>query len=211
MNLLGCECQADWMNSGHKSQTSTMTLFIQTWPPECRLTLWVINFHRPRTSASSKLIPRRKMHPGKCSWAAKAANVFIPRLRIIQLIRLVDDWHAHPEVLFKSSAFCYAVVRWERNKGKNEQRPLWWSIRFQYYAPKWCSLSRDLYGKEQGSDTGMFLVPLHQKPKVTKSKTKSNSVLRAASPTILTSWCSQALNSYSDACRETQLVLRALK
>lgn len=91
MNLPGCECQADWMNSGHKSQTSTMTLFIQTWPPECRLTLWVINFYRPRTSASSKLIPRRKMHPGKCSWAAKASYVFIPHLGIIQLIHLVTD------------------------------------------------------------------------------------------------------------------------
>jgi hypothetical protein len=44
MNLLGCECHADWMNSGHKTQTSTMTLFIQSWLPECRLTLWVINF-----------------------------------------------------------------------------------------------------------------------------------------------------------------------
>lgn len=60
MNLLGCECHADWMNSGHKSQTSTMTLFIQTWLPECRLTLCVINFHRPRTSTSTKLRPRRK-------------------------------------------------------------------------------------------------------------------------------------------------------
>lgn len=65
MNLLGCECHADGMNSGHKSQTSTMTLFIQTWLPECRSTLWVINFHRPRTSASTMLIPRRKMHLGK--------------------------------------------------------------------------------------------------------------------------------------------------
>lgn len=62
MNLLGCECHADWMNSGHKSQTSTMTLFIQTWLPECRLTLCVINFHRPRTSTSTKLRLRRKMH-----------------------------------------------------------------------------------------------------------------------------------------------------
>lgn len=106
MNLLGCECQADWMNSGHKSQTSTMTLFIQTWPPECRWTLWVINFHGPRTSASTKLIPRRKMHPGKCSGAAKTSCVFIPRLCIIPLMGLVADWQAQPEVLFKSSAFC---------------------------------------------------------------------------------------------------------
>ena len=130
MNLLGCECQADWMNSGHKSQTSTMTLFIQTWLPECRLTLRVINFHRPRTSASTKLILRRKMHPGKYSWAAKASYIFIPRLHIIQLIHLVTDWQAQPEVLFKSSAFCCAIVILERNKGKNEQHPLPWAICF---------------------------------------------------------------------------------
>lgn len=48
MNLLRCKCHADWMNSGHKSQTCTMTLFIQTWLPGCRLTLCVINFHSPK-------------------------------------------------------------------------------------------------------------------------------------------------------------------
>lgn len=139
MNLLGCECQADWMNSGHKSQTSTMTLFIQTWLPECRLTLWVINFHRPRTPASTKLILRRKMHPGKWSRAAQTSYVFIPRLHIIQLIHLVTDTHALPmasEVLFESSAFCYAIVILKSNKGKNEQHLLRrLVICFQYYTP----------------------------------------------------------------------------
>lgn len=133
MNLLGCECQADWMNSGHKSQTSTMTLFIQTWPPECRLTLWVINFHRPRTSASTKLILRRKIHPGKWSWAAKTSYIFISHLHIIQLIHLVTDGHAllmASEVLLKSSAFCYAIVILKRNKEKNDQRPLQLAICF---------------------------------------------------------------------------------
>jgi hypothetical protein len=48
MNLPRCECHADWMNSGHRSQTCTMTLFIPTWLPGCRLTLCVINFHSPK-------------------------------------------------------------------------------------------------------------------------------------------------------------------
>lgn len=60
MNPMGCESQADWMNFGYIFQTSTMTLFIQTWQPECRLTLWVINFHSHKTSAATNLIPRRK-------------------------------------------------------------------------------------------------------------------------------------------------------
>lgn len=81
MNLLGCECHADWMNSGHKSQTSTMTLFIQTWLPECRLTLCVINFHRPKTSASTTLRLRRKMHLGKWSWAVETS---ISQLHFVQ-------------------------------------------------------------------------------------------------------------------------------
>lgn len=70
--LLGYECHADWTNSGHKSQTSTMTLFIRTWPPECRSTLWAINFHRPRTWASAQLILRRKTHPGKAAGLQRA-------------------------------------------------------------------------------------------------------------------------------------------
>lgn len=112
MNLLRCECQVDWMNSGHKSQTSTMTLFIQTWPPECRLTLRVINFHRQRTSASTKLILRRKMRSGKWSWAARTSCIFISHLHVIQLIHLVTDGHALLMVseVLKSSAFCYAIV-----------------------------------------------------------------------------------------------------
>lgn len=130
MNLLGRECQADWMNSGHKPQTSTMTVFIQTWLPACRSTLRVINFHRPRISASTKLILRRKTHPGKWGWAEKTSYVFIPRLCIIRLICLVTDWHAQPEVLFKSSAFCYAIVILKKDKGKIEQHSLQWVICF---------------------------------------------------------------------------------
>lgn len=60
MNLMGCESQADSMNFGYIFQTSTMTLFIQTWQPECRLTLWVINFHSHKTSAATNLILCKK-------------------------------------------------------------------------------------------------------------------------------------------------------
>lgn len=60
MNPMGCESQADWMNFGYIFQTSTMTLFIQTWQPECRLTPWVINFHSHKTSVATNLIPHRK-------------------------------------------------------------------------------------------------------------------------------------------------------
>lgn len=60
MNLVGCESQADSMNFGYIFQTSTMTLFIQTWQPECRLTLWVINFHSHKTSAATNLILCKK-------------------------------------------------------------------------------------------------------------------------------------------------------
>lgn len=67
MNPMGCESQADSMNFGYIFQTSTMTLFIQTWQPECRLTLWVINFHSHKTSAATNLIPRRK----KCTQGSR--------------------------------------------------------------------------------------------------------------------------------------------
>lgn len=60
MNPMGRESQADSMNFGYIFQTSTMTLFIQTWQPECRLTLWVINFHSHKTSVATNLIPHRK-------------------------------------------------------------------------------------------------------------------------------------------------------
>lgn len=67
MNLVGCESQADSMNFGYIFQTSTMTLFIQTWQPECRLTLWVINFHSHKTSAATNLILCKK----KCIWGSR--------------------------------------------------------------------------------------------------------------------------------------------
>lgn len=44
------------------------------------------------------------------------------------------------EVLFKSSAFCYAIVILKRNKGKNEQRPLQLAICFQYDTLNRCRL-----------------------------------------------------------------------
>lgn len=90
MNLLGCECQADWMNSGHKAQTSTTTLFIQTWPPECRWTLWVINFHRPRAPASTRLIPGRKRPQGSAAGLLTLLRCG-PRLGVVQPMRLVAD------------------------------------------------------------------------------------------------------------------------
>jgi len=71
MNLMGCESQADWMNFGYIFQTSTMTLFIQTWQPERRLTLWVINFHSHKTSAATNLIPRRKNACKEADWGCK--------------------------------------------------------------------------------------------------------------------------------------------
>lgn len=71
MNLMGCESQADWMNFGYIFQTSTMTLFIQTWQPERRLTLWVINFHSHKTSVATNLILHRKNACKEADWGCK--------------------------------------------------------------------------------------------------------------------------------------------
>lgn len=128
MNLLGCECHADWMNSGHKSQTSTMTLFIQTWLPECRLTLCVINFHRPRTSTSTKLRPRRKKKLTERNWAAETSP---SRLHFIPWPRhALTDWHALSMPLkFSFSMFsnlcfllCSCHMKMKQGSGDEEQK-----------------------------------------------------------------------------------------
>lgn len=81
---------------------------------------------------------------------------------------MVTDTHALPmasEVLFESSAFCYAIVILKSNKGKNEQHLLRrLVICFQYYTPHWCVLPSGLYGKKQRIEWEYFCAsPLETK------------------------------------------------
>lgn len=90
-------------------------------------------FSQAKNFSINQADPEKKNAPREAELGCKTSYVFIPRLHIIQLIHLVPDWLALPmasEVLFKSSALCYAIVILKRNRGKNEQSPCNWQSAF---------------------------------------------------------------------------------
>lgn len=106
-----------------------MTLFIQTWPPECRLTLPGNKFSQGKElqHIHQKADPEKKnvLRDVGCL----KPPVFLLHLHIIQLIHLVTDGHALLSGFrgSENSAFCYAIVILKRNKGENEQHYNWQS------------------------------------------------------------------------------------
>lgn len=112
MNLPRCECHADWMNSGHKSQTCTMTLFIQTWLPGCRLTLCVINFHSPKNLYINQAEAEKKN-------TASGTGLRFTQL-LCQSSLMVDIGcqclSGFPFLCSQSPTLCYKVAILNRNK-----------------------------------------------------------------------------------------------
>lgn len=75
-------------------------------------------FSQAKSSSINQVDPGKKTHPGQCLGAAEPPVLCGPHLGVVHPLRLVADWHAWPEVLFKRSALCYPTVILERNKGK---------------------------------------------------------------------------------------------